>query len=94
MILGSPGVESQRAEEADKLKKNAPALCVEGQPGAGTQGLPAPAVAVVVVVLLITAGLLAFGLTIEAAVTAVVAGGLVAKELVLSLVSALSLHRA
>lgn len=76
------------------MKKNAPALCVESQPGASSQELPAPVVAVVVVVLLITAGLLAFGLTIEAAVTAVVAGGLVAKELVLSLVSALSRHRA
>ncbi|KAB1139656.1 hypothetical protein F7R91_39195 [Streptomyces luteolifulvus] len=76
------------------MKKNAPALCVEGRPGAGSPGLPAPAVAVVVVVLLIIAGLLAFGLPLEAAVTAVVAGGLVAKELVLSLVCALSPRRA
>ncbi|MDF2272039.1 hypothetical protein P2Q00_42510 [Streptomyces coacervatus] len=96
MMRGSLGVESQRAEEADKLKKNAPAqgLCVEGQAGTGGQVLPASAVVVVVVVLLITASLPAFGMPVEAAVTAVVAGGVMAKELIRGLVSVFSPHQA
>src|SRR5687768_11391607 len=96
MTLGSLGVEWQRAEEADKLKKNAPAhvLCVEGPAGAGSQVLPAPAVVVVVVVLFITAGLLAYGMAMEAVVAAVVVGGLMGKELVRGLVTIFSPRRA
>lgn len=78
------------------MKKNAPAhvLCVEGPAGAGSQVLPAPAVVVVLVVLLITAGLLAFGMAMELVIAAVVVGGLMGKELVRGLVNIFSPHRA
>ncbi|MGW1306814.1 hypothetical protein ACWD5R_45445 [Streptomyces sp. NPDC002514] len=74
------------------MNKNAPVhtLCVEGPSGADSQALPAPAVVVVVVVLLITAGLLVYGMALQAVVTAVVAGGLMGKELVRDLVAVFS----
>lgn len=77
------------------MKKNAPAhvLCVEGPGGAGSRVLPAPAVVMVVVVLLITVGLSAYGMTMDAVVAAVVVGGLMGKELVRSLVTLFSPRR-
>ncbi|WP_372410714.1 hypothetical protein [Streptomyces luteireticuli] len=67
------------------MSKNAPLRVTRGG-----GPLPTPAVVIVVVVLGVTAGLLAYGVPVEDVVTAVTAGGVAAKEIVRGLAAVFS----
>ncbi|MEU4893372.1 hypothetical protein AB0B12_07565 [Streptomyces sp. NPDC044780] len=64
--------------------------CVEGPGRAGGIALPAPAVTVVIVVVLLTGALVACGMTLETVLTTLTAGGLLGVELLRRTIAAVA----
>ncbi|MGV9847377.1 hypothetical protein ACWDWU_01035 [Streptomyces sp. NPDC003442] len=65
-------------------------LCVEGPGRAGSTRLPAPAVTVVIVVVLLTAAMVACRMPLETVISTITAGGLLAVELLRRAIAALA----